>query len=128
MKANTDPDLGKALYKEYRQILNAIKGGATSIDDLECSVKKNVSVSSTIAGAAEAEKKIESVKSDPKTAFKEMQLYVKMVIKGIQPAVILCGAPGIGKTFRVKQQLKAAGYTMTADNTVKVSVLHVSFI
>ena len=119
MKANTDPDLGKAIYREYRQILNAIKGGATSIDDLECSVKKNVSVSSTIAGAAEAEKKIESVKSDPKTAFKEMQLYVKMVIKGIQPAVILCGAPGIGKTFRVKQQLKAAGYTMTADNTVK---------
>lgn len=119
MKANTDPDIGKALYKEYRQILNAIKGGATSLEDLECSVKKNVSVSSTIAGAAEAEKKIETAKSDPKTAFKEMQMYVKMVIKGIQPAVILCGAPGIGKTFRVKQQLKAAGYTMTADNTVK---------
>lgn len=119
MKANTDPDLGKALYKEYRQILNAIKGGATSLEDLECSVKKNVSVSSTIAGGAEAEKKIESVKSDPKTAFKEMQMYVKMVIKGIQPAVILCGAPGVGKTFRVKQQLKAAGYTMTADNTVR---------
>ena len=119
MKANTDPDLGKALYKEYRQILNAIKGGATSLEDLECSVKKNVSVSSSIPGAAEVQKKIEIAKSDPKTAFKEMQLYVKMVIKGIQPAVILCGAPGIGKTFRVKQQLKAAGYTMTADNTVK---------
>lgn len=119
MKANTDPDVGKALYKEYRQILNAIKGGATSLEDLECSVKKNVSVSSSIPGAAEAQKKIEIAKSDPKTAFKEMQLYVKMVIKGIQPAVILCGAPGIGKTFRVKQQLKAAGYTMTADNTVK---------
>ena len=119
MKTNTDPDIGKALYKEYRQILNAIKGGATSLEDLECSVKKNVSVSSTIAGAAEAEKKIEIAKSDPKTAFKEMQMYVKMVIKGIQPAVILCGAPGIGKTFRVKQQLKAAGYTMTGDNTIK---------
>lgn len=119
MKASTDPDLSKALYKEYRRILNAIKGGATSIDELECSVKKNVSVSSTISGASEAEKKIETAKSDPKTAFKEMQMYVKMVIKGIQPAVILCGAPGIGKTFRVKQQLKAAGYTMTPDNTVK---------
>ena len=119
MKTNTDPDVGKALYKEYRQILNAIKGGATSLEDLECSVKKNVAVSSSIPGAAEAQKKIEIAKSDPKTAFKEMQLYVKMVIKGIQPAVILCGAPGIGKTFRVKQQLKAAGYTMTADNTVK---------
>lgn len=119
MKTNTDPDLGKALYKEYRQILNAIKGGATSLEDLECSVKKNVSVTPSFTGVAEAEKKIETAKSDPKTAFKEMQMYVKMVIKGIQPAVILCGAPGIGKTFRVKQQLKAAGYTMTADNTVK---------
>lgn len=119
MKANTDPDIGKALYKEYRQILNAIKGGATSINDLECSVKKNVSVSSTITGAAEAEKKIEIVKSDPKTAFKEMQMYVKMVIKGIQPAVILCGAPGVGKTYRIMQQLKAAGYTMTGDNVIK---------
>ena len=119
MKANTDPDLGKALYKEYRQILNAIKGGATSLEDLECSVKKNVSVSSSIPGAAEAQKKIEIAKSDPKTAFKEMQMYVKMVIKGIQPAVILCGAPGVGNTYRIMQQLKAAGYTMNGDNVIK---------
>lgn len=119
MKANTDPDIGKALYKEYRQILNAIKGGATSLKDLECSVKKNVSVSSSIPGAAEAQKKIEIAKSDPKTAFKEMQMYVKMVIKGIQPAVILCGAPGVGKTYRIMQQLKAAGYTMSGDNVIK---------
>lgn len=119
MKANTDPDIGKALYKEYRQILNAIKGGATSLEDLECSVKKNVSVSSSIPGAAEVQKKIEIAKSDPKTAFKEMQMYVKMVIKGIQPAVILCGAPGVGKTYRIMQQLKAAGYTMNGDNVIK---------
>lgn len=119
MKTNTDPDLGKALYKEYRQILNAIKGGATSLDDLECSIKKNVSVTSSIPGAAEVQKKIEIAKSDPKTAFKEMQMYVKMVIKGIQPAVILCGAPGVGKTYRIMQQLKAAGYTMTGDNVIK---------
>ena len=119
MKANTDPDLGKALYKEYRQILNAIKGGATSIDDLECAISRNVSVSSTISGAEKIENKIETAKSDPKTAFKEMQMYVKMVIKGIQPAVILCGAPGIGKTYRVLQQLKAAGYHMDGDNIIK---------
>lgn len=119
MKANTDPDVGKALYKEYRQILNAIKGGATTMDDLECSVKRNVTVTSTISGGAEVQKKIEAQKSDPKTAFKEMQMYVKMVIKGIQPAVILCGAPGVGKTYRIMQQLKAAGYTMTGDNVIK---------
>ena len=112
------PAEGKA-YAEYRRIQNCIKGGGETLEDLECRTKRGVSVTMSMDGTKEVEKKIESVKSDPKTAFKEMQLYVKMVIKGIQPAVILCGAPGIGKTFRVKQQLKAAGYTMTADNTVK---------
>ena len=119
LKNAPDKETEKTLYKEYRQILNAIKGGATSLEDLECSVKKNVSVSSSIPGAAEAQKKIEIAKSDPKTAFKEMQMYVKMVIKGIQPAVILCGAPGVGKTYRVLQQLKAAGYHMDGDNIIK---------
>lgn len=119
LKNAPDKETEKTLYKEYRQILNAIKGGATSLKDLECSVKKNVSVSSSISGAAEAQKKIEIAKSDPKTAFKEMQMYVKMVIKGIQPAVILCGAPGIGKTYRVLQQLKAAGYHMDGGNIIK---------
>ena len=33
-----------------------------------------------------------------------------MVIKGITPSVILCGAPGVGKTFKVRQELKNAGY------------------
>lgn len=119
LKNAPDKETEKTLYKEYRQILNAIKGGATSLEDLECSVKKNVSVSSSIPGAAEAQKKIEIAKSDPKTAFKEMQMYVKMVIKGIQPAVILCGAPGVGKTYRIMQQLKAAGYHMNGDNIIK---------
>lgn len=119
LKNAQDKETEKTLYKEYRKILNAIKGGATSLDDLECSISRNVSVSSSIQGGEEAEKKIETAKSDPKTAFKEMQMYVKMVIKGIQPAVILCGAPGIGKTYRVLQQLKAAGYHMDGDNIIK---------
>lgn len=117
--ASGDKEAEKQLYKEYRKILNAIKGGATSIDDLECNVTRNVSVSNTVEGGAKAQQQIERHKSDPKTAFKEMQMYVKMVIKGIQPAVILCGAPGIGKTYRIMQQLKAAGYTMTGDNVIK---------
>lgn len=117
--ASGDHDAELVLYKEYRKILNAIKGGATSLEDLQCNVTRNVSVSSTIEGASKAQQQIERHKSDPKTAFKEMQMYVKMVIKGIQPAVILCGAPGIGKTYRIMQQLKAAGYTMTGDNVIK---------
>lgn len=117
--ASGDHDAELVLYKEYRKILSAIKGGATSMEDLKCNVTRNVSVTNTIEGGAKAQQQIERHKSDPKTAFKEMQMYVKMVIKGIQPAVILCGAPGIGKTYRIMQQLKAAGYTMTGDNVIK---------
>lgn len=117
-KDGDGPAEGKA-YAEYRRIQNCIKGGGETLEDLECRAKKNVTVTSTISGADKAGKEIERHKSDPKTAFKEMQMYVKMVIKGIQPAVILCGAPGIGKTYRIMQQLKAAGYTMTGDNVIK---------
>lgn len=117
-KDGDGPAEGKA-YAEYRRIQNCIKGGGETLEDLECRAKRNVSVSSSISGADKASKEIERHKSDPKTAFKEMQMYVKMVIKGIQPAVILCGAPGIGKTYRIMQQLKANGYTMTGDNVIK---------
>ena len=38
----------------------------------------------------------------------EISLYGKMV--SLRPSVVLCGAPGVGKTYNVKKQLKAAGY------------------
>ena len=39
-----------------------------------------------------------------------MAVYVKTVISGLQPGVIICGAPGVGKTYRIMKQLEAAGY------------------
>lgn len=110
----------RAIDREYREILKAIKGGATTIDELKCNVKKNVSVSfKEDPSIKDAQKQIEVERDKPDIAFKKMQQYVKMVIKGTQPSVILCGAPGIGKTYRVKQQLKAAGYDMNGTNTIK---------
>lgn len=106
-----DKELEKKLYKEYRQILDAIKGGATSLGDFEASVQKKVKV--TIRQdekTQDAEVKFQKETKDPKKAFKEMQAYVNAVIKGLQPGCILCGAPGIGKTYRVLQQLKAHKY------------------
>lgn len=61
-------------------------------------------------GSISASEAIKNTSKDPKQAFKEMQVYVKTVISGLQPGVILCGAPGIGKTYRVLKQLEAAGY------------------
>lgn len=104
-------ELYKKIDAEYKDIINAIRGGANSISDLKFTVKSGVTVEDTFdEKTQEAEKELKKQKEDPETSFKKMQIYVKSVIKGLQPGVILCGAPGIGKTYRVKQQLKAAGY------------------
>ena len=58
----------------------------------------------------EAQERLEREGKDPKQAFKEMSVYVKTVISGLQPGVIICGAPGIGKTYKILKQLEEAGY------------------
>lgn len=102
-----------ALDREYREVCKAINGGATTLKDIEVSIGHKVSVmydTDETVKDAEVELKKEINKKDPEQAFKEMQGYVKTVLKGLQPGVILCGAPGVGKTYRVLQQLKANGY------------------
>lgn len=102
-----------ALDREYREICKAINGGATTLEEIEVSIGHKVSVTynndDTVI-KAEKELQSSSSKKEPEQAFKEMQGYIKTVLKGIQPGVILCGAPGIGKTYRVMQQLKANGF------------------
>lgn len=105
-----DPERHERLKQEYEEIVNAIRGGATSIKDLRMALKHDMLVSFDGEGVDEAQREIDKEKDDPKTAFKKMGVYIKSVIKGLQPGVILCGAPGIGKTYRVKQYLKAYGY------------------
>ena len=108
-------DRSLALDREYREICKAINGGATTLKDLEMSIGHKVSVMMyTDEETKDAQKELDEAeknyKKDPEQAFKEMQGYVKTVIKGLQPGVVLCGAPGVGKTYRVLQQLKANGY------------------
>jgi hypothetical protein len=49
-------------------------------------------------------------KKSVKDIYKNMESYVNMVIKGIQPSVLITGGPGTGKTFLVKKQLEAKGF------------------
>lgn len=98
---------------EYRDILNAIRGGATTISEINMSVSKSakkVKIEDTTTDKETVAAFNEAGRKSPAQAFKEMQVYVKSVIKGLQPGVILCGAPGIGKTYKVLQQLKANNY------------------
>ena len=99
------------LEKEYDIIRKAILGGTTEIKDIELAISKNVQVTSELSPSIQKiQQQIEEETEDPEQVFKKMEGYIKMVLKGLNPSLILCGAPGVGKTFRVKKQLKEAGY------------------
>jgi len=124
----------KQVIADIQEIDKAIKGGATTLGDLKLAVKHNVSITNEIDSEMEkAQKQFEEEHEDPELVFKKMQKYVKMVIKGINPSVILCGAPGVGKTYNVKKQLKAADYheghnLLTIKGKCTPRVLYVSLM
>lgn len=109
-----DMDLVKQVRAEYRQITQAMKGGATTIEEMNVMIKNGelTTISSpTKSMSKEVQKQIEEIKhKEPELAFKEMRGYLNMVTSGIQPGLIICGAPGIGKTYRVMKFLKSKGY------------------
>lgn len=106
-----EKEAARKASKEYWDTVNKVKAGAKTMADLKLAVKKDVQV---YTQESDTEKKHESeIKKehiDPETQFKMMEKYVNMVIKGINPSVILCGAPGVGKTYRVKKVLRGNGY------------------
>lgn len=117
-KARAEKDKSPEAKNKWKSILNdlhdidaAIRRGANSIEDLKIAVKHNVSLSQELDNSTQdAENKCKEEREDPEFVFKKMEKYATMVIKGITPSVILCGAPGVGKSYRVKQLLKAKGY------------------
>lgn len=99
------------LDQEYKEIINAIRGGATTIKEIKMRLSKGIDVTlETTPEEIQAQERLEKEGKDPKQSFKEMAVYVKTVISGLQPGVIICGAPGVGKTYRIMKQLEAAGY------------------
>ena len=111
-----DPNYSK-LEDEYKKILNAIADGATTLDEIKVAIADRETVS-VIQPKEEQkiEQEIETKRKDPEAVFKQMRHYISMVTKGIQSSLILCGAPGVGKTYNVTEQLKKAGYTIDKGN------------
>jgi hypothetical protein len=64
---------------------------------------------------AEAKMKDEYDYSDPETIFEDLEKYVNMVIRGVQPSLIITGSPGVGKTHIVLKELKKAGMVEEKD-------------
>ena len=99
------------LDREYKEIEKAILGGATSIKEIELAISKANTIylqNSEIEKKLQAE--LDSKIEDPEIVFKKMEGYLNMVVKGVNPSLIICGAPGVGKTFKVKKFLKSHGY------------------
>lgn len=78
------------------------------------SVTGSSTVSATIDQSVKtAEQELEE-RATPEERFSDMDAYVRMVCNGVQPSLIVCGAPGVGKSFRIIQQVKKR-HTMGDD-------------
>lgn len=104
-------ELSKRLTAEYEEIKKAIKGGATSINEVKIAIDRALTIKvKDNKSIIDAQKQLEKEQKDPDQTFKEMIKYVNMVIKGTVPALIVSGGPGLGKTYKIKRALKAGGY------------------
>lgn len=107
----------------YKSLKEAIKNG----DRLNTTKyrKQYLAFGKEIKAAKEAgveedkiQAEVETVK--PLSAYlQEMKYYLSMVTNGIQPGLIVCGAPGIGKTYNVLQFLKKNAYM----NNVNMNII-----
>lgn len=59
----------------------------------------------------------EQVRATPEERFSDMEDYIKGVIKGFDNLALLCGAPGVGKTYRV---LKLVNSVLEKDKDYKL--------
>ena len=82
--------------RRYQEAKLGVRGGA------------NVSFDGD-AGEHQAQEDEYEQRATPEERFSDMEHYISMVLKGLQPSVLICGAPGVGKTFRVMKKVKATG-------------------
>lgn len=120
--AQGNKEAAKHFRKQYLSIIDAMKGGATTMSEFEVYIQRNKKATFLNTDSVNT-KSIETfnnerqkIKKDPELAFKEMRGYLDLVITGIQPGLIICGAPGIGKTYRVTKFLKSHGYDTNKGN------------
>lgn len=83
---------------------------AKKMADARLSVQSGVTVTATVDNDVDAYQEMfeEEERATPEERFDDMRYYINNVIAGIRPLALLCGAPGVGKTFRVKQNIKTA--------------------
>ena len=100
----------KKAVSDVKEIDAAIKSGVKDFNELMNAVNDAALKAEIKKVASEVKKQIEEDLEDPEFVFKKMKKYVNMVVKGINPSTIICGGPGVGKTYNVMKWLKANHY------------------
>lgn len=109
------PEIAKNPSKDIniKQILAKKKALAEADEiDLDVHFEDSKPQKESDPAVKKAEKKIEADEydfADPETIFDDLKTYVKMVIAGKQPSLLITGSPGVGKTYLVSNLLKESG-------------------
>lgn len=92
------------LQAEYEKITK-------EYNDAKVSVRSKVVVQSSPDNDIEDanDNFFEEVRATPEERFDDMKNYIYNVVTGLRPLALLCGAPGVGKTYRVMQIVKGLG-------------------
>ena len=115
-----NPKPGLVELSESILTLNEFKGPKKSlILDKPESSKEKVDDKGAIAIdkkiKQENKKEPEYDYGDRETIFEDLRTYIKLVIKGDQPALLITGSPGIGKSFIVNDEIKKANFVKGKD-------------
>jgi broad-specificity NMP kinase len=127
--------LAKNPSKNVR-IEDVLKENLNEDEEIDIDLSEPKPQKSVDPAVKKADKKVDDYDfGDPETIFEDLKTYVKMVISGKQPSLLVTGSPGVGKTYLVTEQLKkssvpfihikgrstAAGmYTALYDNNGKI--------
>jgi hypothetical protein len=60
----------------------------------------------------------EEERATPEERFSDMESYILNVILGLDTSALICGAPGVGKTYRIMQAIKKEGKVRGQDYDV----------
>lgn len=105
-KARRKLRYAKKKGRDYSQEEKEYEEAKQALCDAKLGVKSKPKVN------VEADQEIEELQSEfeeratPEERFSDMENYINMVLKGLQPSLLICGAPGVGKTYRVMKKVK----------------------
>jgi hypothetical protein len=123
-RKETDREDFEDLKAEFAAINKALRQDTAIVTNVDLKFKKGVATRTILSDEEQAaQDKIDDETDDPKAAFEDMDNYLQMVIDGIQNSLLLCGAPGIGKTFRVNKKLKQNGYTYKTEQNASGNMM-----